>query len=798
MKRRLLSALLAAALLLPLFPAAARAAAYTGRTVTFGSYPQTEAEATPALEGAAWDADGDASVGGARYRRLETEDGWRYFRYEPVVWQVIARGTNLTLLARGVLDAAAYDSQEQRFRDLGGTELEYCLSTSWSAASVRAWLCGETRSAGQTTWEGPAFVSAAFSAAERAALVSSAGGPAALLSLAEARAMAGSGSAVLRKRPSDYARARGAAAAAGGCADWLLRDVSPVNAACACSVDADGAVDAEADRLVNAVCGIAPCVTVPAAAIPASAWGTDDAGAKTIIYAPWGEAAEVGTAEAAAWLRQGWYTTAAAAAAALPARLNSRFRASAAAVSYQGDVTAWADAAAPRLSLCCGTRNIGPAGAVAYLRGLADAFRTGRQRDYAAFSVAFDFAAADESAFNAQAERVAAAVQTCWSFWGIEISAQTATGQTGPGVWRLTVRLEINGRCTYGLYEARYFAALRALAADARRYSDRPLAQIAYLRAWLAQRAAYDLSSATNSPAPILLGGAGVCGSYANAVRELCDLLDIPCFTVTSTSEDHAWNCLYLEGAWYELDTTGISGGGFTAGGRRCEAPPAPFDAAVRADEVSFLKASAYGTRTGDTVGAADFAALTALCAVRTAFPAAEPLFADVPADAWYGPAVRWAVDKSIIRGASPVLFAPGGACTRGQIVTMLWRAAGSPACSGTAPVFTDVRPGDYDYEAVCWAAEQKITAGTSATAFSPAQACTRGEAVTFLWRAAGSPACSGTAPAFADVRPGDYDYEAVCWAAEQKITGGTAASAFSPAQTCTRCQIVAFLYRAG
>ena len=85
------------------------------------------------------DADGDASVGGARYRRLETEDGWRYFRYEPVVWQVIARGTNLTLLARGVLDAAAYDSQEQRFRDLGGTELEYCLSTSWSAASVRAW-----------------------------------------------------------------------------------------------------------------------------------------------------------------------------------------------------------------------------------------------------------------------------------------------------------------------------------------------------------------------------------------------------------------------------------------------------------------------------------------------------------------------------------------------------------------------------------------------------------------------------------------------------------------------------------
>jgi len=169
--------------------------------------------------------------------------------------------------------------------------------------------------------------------------------------------------------------------------------------------------------------------------------------------------------------------------------------------------------------------------------------------------------------------------------------------------------------------------------------------------------------------------------------------------------------------------------------------------------------------------------------------------FKDVAASAYYYDAVQWAVSKGITNGTTATTFGPEESCTRGQIVTFLWRAAGSPTATGSNP-FTDVKTGDYWYDAVLWAVSQGITNGTTATTFGPNETCTRGQTVTFLYRNAGSPAAAASS-AFTDVASGAYYSSAVAWAVSQGITNGTTARIFSPDEICTRGQIVTFLYRA-
>ena len=173
----------------------------------------------------------------------------------------------------------------------------------------------------------------------------------------------------------------------------------------------------------------------------------------------------------------------------------------------------------------------------------------------------------------------------------------------------------------------------------------------------------------------------------------------------------------------------------------------------------------------------------------------AENPFVDVAGDAYYADAVIWAAEEGITGGTTATTFSPNAACTRGQAVTFLWRAAGSPAPESSEMPFTDVAVGSYCYEAVLWAVEQGITKGTTETTFSPNDSCTRGQIVTFLWRAVGTPA-AGTANPFEDVAAGSYCETAVLWAVENGVTNGTTASTFSPNATCTRAQIVTFLYR--
>ena len=171
-------------------------------------------------------------------------------------------------------------------------------------------------------------------------------------------------------------------------------------------------------------------------------------------------------------------------------------------------------------------------------------------------------------------------------------------------------------------------------------------------------------------------------------------------------------------------------------------------------------------------------------------------VFVDVPEGSYYEEAVNWAVEKGITTGTDATHFSPNGICTRAQAVTFLWRAAGSPAAKSAVMPFTDVKAGSYYYDAVLWAVENGITKGTSDTMFSPDATCSRAQIVTFLWRSQKSPA-AGTANPFTDVKASAYYADAVLWAVKEDVTKGTTNTTFSPDANCTRAQIVTFIWRA-
>ena len=170
-------------------------------------------------------------------------------------------------------------------------------------------------------------------------------------------------------------------------------------------------------------------------------------------------------------------------------------------------------------------------------------------------------------------------------------------------------------------------------------------------------------------------------------------------------------------------------------------------------------------------------------------------VFVDVATGSYYEDAVDWAVENGITKGTDDTHFSPDGICTRAQAVTFLWRTAGSPEPETRAMPFTDVPVGSYYYDAVLWAVENGITKGTSDTTFSPNMTCSRAQIVAFLWRSEKSPA-AGTANPFADVKSTAYYAVAVLWAVKENITKGTTNTTFSPNADCTRAQIVTFLWR--
>ena len=169
--------------------------------------------------------------------------------------------------------------------------------------------------------------------------------------------------------------------------------------------------------------------------------------------------------------------------------------------------------------------------------------------------------------------------------------------------------------------------------------------------------------------------------------------------------------------------------------------------------------------------------------------------FRDVKDEDYFHDPVLWAVRKGITEGTGEDTFSPDEPCTRAQVVTFLWRTAGCPAPTLTKNPFRDVSETDYAYPAILWAYEQGITEGDGEGLFGPDKPVTRGDSVTFLYRAMGA-ATAGTTP-FRDVRNGDYFYDAVLWAFAEGVTDGTGEDTFSPFEPCRRGQIITFLYRA-
>ena len=174
--------------------------------------------------------------------------------------------------------------------------------------------------------------------------------------------------------------------------------------------------------------------------------------------------------------------------------------------------------------------------------------------------------------------------------------------------------------------------------------------------------------------------------------------------------------------------------------------------------------------------------------------PSLEFLFEDVPDDAYYNDPVKWAVSGGVTNGIDETHFGPDLSCTRAQMVTFLWRAAGSPEPGSADNPFTDVEAGSYYEKAVLWAVEKEITNGTSETTFSPDMTVTRGQSVTFLYRFAGEK--TNAAVPFEDVEESAYYEEAIQWAVSAEVTKGTSETTFEPKSPCTRAQIVTFLYR--
>ncbi|MBQ3263449.1 MAG: S-layer homology domain-containing protein [Oscillospiraceae bacterium] len=172
--------------------------------------------------------------------------------------------------------------------------------------------------------------------------------------------------------------------------------------------------------------------------------------------------------------------------------------------------------------------------------------------------------------------------------------------------------------------------------------------------------------------------------------------------------------------------------------------------------------------------------------------------FQDVPEGVYYHDAVLWAFNHNpqITTGVTPSTFVPGGTCTRAHVVTFLWRAVGQPEPAHTESPFTDVNRDAYYYKAVLWALENGITTGVTPTTFNPNGVCTRAQVVTFMWRAAGSPNPERTDNPFLDVPKDSYYAKAVLWALENEITTGYTATMFIPNNACTRAQVVTFLYR--
>lgn len=597
--------------------------AFGAEYAAFGSYPQRQVSPTPEIEKALYDSRCDGEVGGEKYRRVENEDGeYCYYKYEPIYWEVIKSGGESLLVSMVILDSRVFDEQEDKYVPWGNTELKYADSVTWEDSSVRTWLNSD-------------FYNSAFDSGERSKLASSGGDRVWLLSVSEAKELEENS---LKKGGSDYALAMGLETYSGvyshNNGDWLLKDNCSVLGSAVCTVTSSGSINETMSVLVNDEgYGIVPVISLSSLE-GISIEGSQEEG-NIFVYKPYGKALEISPSMKDSYLNEGWYESLEEAKTHLGETVNENFAALGNYDTYKSYVTSYAKENNAKIDIECSDFNLEAMDIVRFLYPLVNEAATGKSEDYMEISAKFyynsSFADSYEE-FKKFSSKALDVIQTCWSDWGgIVYTGNSSVGtsyysnlidtSSGSG-YVIDVRLEINRDVND------YENKLNEIAAAAKAYSSRTLGQIQYLRGYFAENVVYNVSIFSNSPSAVLLGGEGVCGSYANAVKDICFMLDIPCFVVSNTDLDHAWNCLFIEGGWYELDLTGITDPSYEVNGEYREYSDGGFnDSYATADNVSFLDHNLivlkpYGTNEGDDISAADFEALKYL--FQNGFTAAD------------------------------------------------------------------------------------------------------------------------------------------------------------------------------
>ncbi len=508
--------------------------------VIFGIYPQSEVAQTVELEAANYDENGDTVIGDAKYRRVISQEGTRYFIYEPIVWQKIGS----TLVALDVLECKMYDEQEQKIKDFMGG-VKYAEAVTWEECSVRSWLNNE-------------FASIAFTESERARLSDEVR----LMTLAEARTMDKS---QLCKKATEYAVSSGIELKNTECAEWFLKDFSPVTKSAICTVKNDGIVNDGISVIVNDDgIGIVPCMTLNSFSGLTSYSGK--APEKTVeLYYPGGRTVELPENQVSSALTNGWFTDKADAMNENALAMKARF-----AASELNSLYDWrlynASGRAPYISIDAEKQNMTPKEAIEFIKPIMDTFYTGNLNDYMEVHVEFVYGkemAASFSEFSSTVgESIHDAIEACWSGWGNIICSDGGSGRltgTSGAQYTATVRLKINGDGVYSIGKTNYNKTLHTLALEAKAYSSRPLGQIQYLRNYYGQNTIYDGRQFNNEPNSLITNGVGICGTYANFTADFCKLLGIPCIIYTNDKAMHAWNGVYIEGEWYHMDHTGTS-----------------------------------------------------------------------------------------------------------------------------------------------------------------------------------------------------------------------------------------------
>lgn len=516
--------------------------AYAKEYVLFGEYPQSEVEATVELKTAEYDEYGDTEINSVKYRRVLAGGKYRYFIYEPLEWERVGD----IYVAKNAVDCLMYDEQEYKYKIFQLAEIEYADPVTWEECSLRTWLNSD-------------FFETAFTDEEKAMIVED-GDKVTLFSVEQCAAV---DDETLLKKCSDYANAKGCDRHPGEIYEnnvrWYLKDISPVLSSAVCTVDEKGYIDKSTRILVTSKkTGVVPCIKIDGTVKDTVIYDNEET---VLVYAPYGRVISVNADEAISYLSAGWYMSADEAREKLPEHINAKFSQSSIYDEYKPYVESMASDKFPKIYINYPHANASTEELISFIKPIVDEFFTGNQADYIAININVsynaEFAEYDDL-MDEFKNKVGDELDYLYPYWSDLISRRCITGKNASGAY-VSMDLYLNGDGVYSVELSEYFDKMNEIVDNARSYSDRPLGQIQYFRNYLAENVEYNGRVFGNDPLRLILDREGICGSYAAAVKDFCDIIGIPCLRIVDENMDHAWNCVYLENKWYMLDTTGIT-----------------------------------------------------------------------------------------------------------------------------------------------------------------------------------------------------------------------------------------------